>query len=604
MEPTAVFVTVSRHLRLAVLGLCLASGLPAQAAPAPISNIRYDLTFDSTTAAIRTVKMVMTFDAAGAAPVLLSLPAWTPGAYEISYFARNVRGFDARQDGTALTWDKADYDTWRVRPRHRGAVTVSFEYRADQLDNAMAWAKSNFLLVNGTNVFLYPEGASLNFPATVTVHTEPEWLVVTGMHSAGTPGSYRERNYHDLVDMPFFIGRFDLDSITVNGKVTRVATYPAGAFRGHTRLQFLDELGKSIPAEAKVFGETPWDDYTVMAIFDPSAGGGSALEHQSSHVGIYASNLIGTPVLASISAHEIFHAWNVKRLRPADLWPYRYDRPQETTWLWVSEGITDYYADLALVRGKVIDEDGFVQQLQDKITEVLESLPVALEDASLSTWIHPTDGTGYLYYPKGALAGLMLDILIRDASDNQHSLDDVMRGLYQRDWKQGRGFTGAEFWNAVQQAAGGKSFTEFNAKYVHGRETFPWDRVLPLAGMRLATDSIREPRIGVSTSSDTSGTLVLEVLPGSMAEAAGVMVGDFLVSVGEIDAKDEFGFQFRKRYAGTAEGTELPIVVDRGGKTLTMTGRLKMAVRVERNLELEPSPSPKALRIRKGITGA
>ena len=604
MEPTNVFVILSRHFRtLALLTLGAGSAVHAQtAAPPAITNIRYDLRFDSATARSRMLKVAMSFDVSGNAPVLLSLPAWTPGAYEISNFAKNVRGFDPRQDGTALGWDKADFDTWRVRPLRRGTVTVSFEYLADQLDNAMAWAKPDFLLVNGTNVFLYPEGSTLGFPATVTVHTESDWQVATGMHPvAGAPNSYREKTYHDLVDMPLFIGRFDLDSVTVNGKVTRVATYPAGVFRGQPRLQFLDELGKAIPAEARVFGETPWDDYTVMAIFDVGFGGGSALEHQSSHVGIYTTGLIGTPILASITAHEIFHAWNVKRLRPSDMWPYRYDRPQQTTWLWVSEGITDYYADLALVRGGIIDADGFVGQTQEKLTEVLESLPVALEDASLSTWIHPTDGTGYLYYPKGALAGLLLDIRIRDASDNQRSLDDVMRGLYQRAWKTGRGFSGPEFWAAVQQAAGGQSFAEFNAKYIDGREPFPWAQLLPLAGMRLAVDSIREPRIGVSTSGDTTGTLVLEVVPNSMAADAGVKVGDFLVSAGEVEAKDEFGFRFRQVYGKTPEGTPLPIVVRRDDQLMTLPARLKMAVRVERKLELDPSPSPKALRIRNGL---
>ena len=123
-------------------------------------------------------------------------------------------------------------------------------------------------------------------------------------------------------------------------------------------------------------------------------------------------------MLASITAHEIFHAWNVKRLRPADMVPYRYDRPQPTPWLWVSEGITDYYADLALVRGGVVDAGGFCAADDGEDREVADAPPVALEDASLSTWIHPTDGTGYIYYPKGSLAGFLLDIMIRDASDN------------------------------------------------------------------------------------------------------------------------------------------------------------------------------------------
>src|SRR6185437_4325871 len=145
------------------------------------------------------------------------------------------------------------------------------------------------------------------------------------------------------------------------------------------------------------------------------------------------------------------------------------------------------------------------------------------EDASLSTWIHPTDGSEYLYYPKGSLAGFALDIMIRDASDNQRSLDTVMRELYRTTYKAGRGFTAADWWGAVSRAAGGKSFAEFNAKYVDGREPYPWAQVLPLAGLRVATDTIREARLGISASQDSTGGVVIrQVMPGGAAEEAGV----------------------------------------------------------------------------------
>jgi predicted metalloprotease with PDZ domain len=513
-----------------------------------------------------------------------------------------VSGWTARQGETDLRWDMLDYDTWRVRVPRAGQVRVEFDVLADEFDNAKAWAREDFLMVNGTNLFPYPEGQSLAFPATVTVRTEPDWRVATGMRPGPEPGSYREASYHDLVDMPFFIGRFDLDSVTVEGKVTRVASYPAGAFRGVARLQFLDELGKAIPAMTRVFGETPWDSYTVLTVFEPGFTGGSALEHQNSHLGIYSPQFIGTPVLASITAHEIFHAWNVKRLRPADLWPYRYDRAQPTPWLWVSEGITDYYADLALVRGGIVDSTGWLDFTREKVASVLAAPPVALEDASLSTWIHPTDETGYLYYPKGGLAGLLLDILIRDASDNRASLDGVMRQLYRQAWGTGRGFTAADWWGAVRRAAGGRSFDAFQARYIDGREPFPWDEVLPLAGLRLVTDSIREPRIGVSTSTDTSGTLVLEVVPGSMAEAAGVQVGDQLVRIGEVGAStDDFGARYRERYAGLAEGSPMEVVVRRANRELVLAGRFRLATRVEHRLEFVSGASPRAARIRAGI---
>src|SRR5262249_39446163 len=225
---------------------------------------------------------------------------------------------------------------------------VTFNFAADTLDNAMAWARSDFVFLNGTNVFLYPEGSDLQFPATVTVRTDTGWRGATAMPAKGSR-RWGAQNYHDLVDMPFFIGRFDLDSMRIDGAWHRLASYPSGALAGSGRKLLWNHLSTVVPAMAKVFRETPWTTYTTFTVFDSIYGGGSALEHPSSHLGIYNPGFVGNPILTSITAHEIFHAWNVKRLRPAEMVPYRYDQPEETSLLWVSEGITDYYADLALV---------------------------------------------------------------------------------------------------------------------------------------------------------------------------------------------------------------------------------------------------------------
>jgi predicted metalloprotease with PDZ domain len=401
--------------------------------------------------------------------------------------------------------------------------------------------------------------------------------------------------------MPFFVGRIDYDSMQIAGKWTRLATYPAGALAGAVRKALWNQLGKMIPAESAVFRETPWTSYNVMMIFDRSFGGASALEHASSHVGIYNPGIIGNPLLASITAHEIFHAWNVKRLRPAEMVPYRYDQPQPTPWLWVSEGITDYYADLALVRGGIIDSSQFMAVTANKANTVAQAPPTALEDASLSTWIHPTDGSGYLYYPKGSLAGLMLDIMIRDGSDNARSLDDVMRQLYGSTYKKGRGFGENDWWPEVTRAAGGRSFSDFYARYIDGRDPFPLSQVLPLAGMRAVTDTIKEPRLGLQTAADSSGIVVAGVLPGGPAQEAGVQAGDRLLALGDLSISDpNFGPAFRSRFS-KEEGAPFPIKVLRGSDTLTLTGKVRLNTRLELRIEADPSANAKAVRVRNGI---
>jgi len=585
---------------------------------APVAEVRYDVTFDRLTATQRTIGVVMTFDIRGEGPVLLSLPAWTPGAYEISNFAGAVLNFRARAAipaaGAAagaseqLRWDKLDHDTWRVWPAGARTVAVSFEALADTLDNAMNWARPDFVLFNGTTLFMYPEGQPLEFPATVTVHTEPTWLVATGMTAAGNAGGaganarrFREGNYHDLVDMPFFVGRFDYDSAQVAGKWTRLATYPVGSVSGARRTRAWDWIKRVIPPEVAVFGEVPWQTYTVMQIADSGYGGASGLEHQNSHVDVIAAFALDNPFVPSLYAHEIFHAWNVKRLRPAELAPYRYDRPQPTTLLWVSEGVTDYYADLAEVRGGVIDSAGFLALTEDKIEEVSRTRPVSLEDASLSTWVNSV-GTHYIYYPKGSLAGLLLDVMIRDASDNRRSLDDVMRELYQTTYKRGQGFTVDEWWGAVSRAAGGRSFEEFSRRYVDGREPFPYAEVLPLAGLRLQVDSIRGPMLGVLTGADSGGVLVTGVQEGGAAAQAGVRPGDYLLAIGDLAVRDpRFGEQFRAKYAKAA-GAAVKIRVRRDGRDLDLPATVGVGVTgVSYQLRADPAASPKAARIRGGL---
>jgi len=289
---------------------------------APISNIQYDVTFDSTTALSRNIGVMMSFTTPVAGDVLLSLPAWTPGEYEIDNFARYVMGFSATDGNILLHWDKADQDTWRVHANHAGQVRVSFDYRAMTLDNANAWTKSDFAFFNGTNLFLYPEGQGTDHPSIVVIHTDPGWKIATGMTQTSS-NTFSAPNYHDLVDMPFFVGRFDIDSAQAGGKTMRFASYPAGTLSNSARRMVLDELAKVVPVEAAVFGEIPWNSYTVLQVADSEFAEGSAagLEHQNSHLDIISSLVVGSPLLASLYAHEIFHAWNVKRLRPAEMFP-------------------------------------------------------------------------------------------------------------------------------------------------------------------------------------------------------------------------------------------------------------------------------------------
>ena len=569
---------------------------------AAITNVKYTVTFKALQGVARVLDMAMSFTATGSAkePVLLGLPVWTPGSYEVAYFARNITGFTVTQRGQPVHWDKADPVTWRIFAEGAGEVQVAFRYHADTLDNGASWARDEFALFNGTNLFLYPAGRGTEFPATVHIETEDGWRVTTGLTEAAAPRSWTTQNYHDLVDHPFFVGRFDLDSAMVSGVWFRLSSYPTGSVKASQRLRLFDQLGHAIPKEIAVFGDNPWRRYEIMQIADSSVNGMSALEHENSNVAVIAATLLDEAFVPSVYAHEIFHAFNVKRLRPIDMWPYRYDQWEPTAWLWVSEGITDYYADLALVRGGVTTVGAFLATTQEKIDRVNDTAPIALEDASLQAWIGMTDGTSDIYYPKGSLAGLALDILIRDASNNAASLDNVMRELYKSTYKNGRGFTGEDWWGAVSRAARGMSFTDFIARYVDGRAPFPWTEWLSKAGWRIRSDTTREARLGVTLAGDSAGVRVMTVDPTSVAAGAGIQPGDVLTAIGGISTKDPQWQNWRGKYA-KLEGTALPITLIRGGKPMNISAIVRLAVLINQRLEDDPAAGEKAKRNRAGI---
>src|SRR2546423_13000972 len=222
---------------------------------APITNISYEITADSAGVGQRQLGVTMTFNVSGPTPVVLALPAWSPGHYVLLWFSRRVSAFSPQQNGATLQWRKLDFQTWQIEPRSSGTVTVRFKYLANAVDRAVAWTAPNFAFFNGTNVFLYPVGRGFNWPAKVTVRTEPSWRIATGMDPAPGTNNFTASNYHDLTDMPFYVGRFAIDSTQIAGKWIRVAFYPTASLTTARRDRTFGWLRKIFPAHIAVFGE-------------------------------------------------------------------------------------------------------------------------------------------------------------------------------------------------------------------------------------------------------------------------------------------------------------------------------------------------------------
>jgi predicted metalloprotease with PDZ domain len=570
-------------------------------------TVRYEV---SLTAAGRQFHVSADFPAAGKDTLFVSLPAWSPGSYEIQNYARYVFGFTAKNAaGQALRWDRGDKDTWRIVTGGTDRVSAEFNFAADTIDLSIARSVESFAQFLGTNLFLFEEG-QLGRPAEVRFRVPTGWQITTALKGP-VNGVYRAADYHELADAMTFLGRYSLDSLQAGGKWIRVAVWPGADYTPTVAHNIRNGIAKMAPVQNRIMGEAPYDVYTVFytVIHEPINFGGG-LEHSSSQYDILPALAFADPsgtlgdFMYPLLSHEFFHLWNVKRLRPAEMWPYDYHAEQYTPLLWWSEGVTDYYADITNLRSGLWSVDQFLENTRSNIDQI-EQIPEpwSAEDGSEATWIHEVYvNSSQLYYPKGSLLGLLLDISIRDATDNAHTLDEVIRGLYTRYYRQNKGFTTADLLRELR-TAGMPDVDAFYSRYIDGRDSLPYETVFAKVGLAFTRQVVTVPFIGVSSGATPGGDLLVQAItPGSSADQAGVEPGDVLVSIGDLKATADadWGATFRTRYRGKA-GQPLTITVRRGGRDLTLNTTVQERTNSRVTLSRVPNPSPKQSRIWQGI---
>ncbi|MGH7645926.1 MAG: hypothetical protein ACREMR_10110, partial [Gemmatimonadales bacterium] len=336
---------------LAALALFLrAPSLAAQATP----PVRYTVSVPSP--GTRLFHVAAEFAAAGTDTLLLSLPAWSPGSYEIQNYARYVRGFAAKNAaGQPLFWDRYDKDTWRVPTGGSERVSVDFDFLADTIDLSLSRIRDDFAVFLGTNLFLFEEGR-LDRRAEVRFVLPDGWQVTTALRSGGA-GRYTAADYHELADAMTFLGRYSLDSVQVDAKWIRLAVWPADAYTAAVARNLRSSVERLAAVQNRLMGGPPYDSYTVFfAVIREPIDFGGGLEHSVSQFDIMPQEAFADAAgnlgdfMNPLLSHEFFHLWNVKRIRPAEMWPYDYDEEQYTPLLWWSEGVTDYYGDLTNLR--------------------------------------------------------------------------------------------------------------------------------------------------------------------------------------------------------------------------------------------------------------
>jgi predicted metalloprotease with PDZ domain len=486
------------------LSLALSSSLTAQplriayrvAMPDPTSHL-YDVALD--------------VDGARGATLPLQLPVWSPGRYAKMDFARNVQEFRVTNGaGDTLRWDKSDGSRWVVQTG--GARTVHVRYRvfANQLSGTFSVLDTAHANWNGATLFLYVEGHKPD-PVTLDVVPPSGWQIVNGDTRTANQTHFRFENYDRLIDTPTEVApAVLLDSFVVDGRRYRTMVHHNGNAPTAARQRFVRDVEKIVRYENSVFGPPPLEQYTFL--FHVGYRGGDGMEHlfstQIINANTWDDSLAILPGITT-AAHEYFHVWNVKRVRPAALGPFDYTRELYQPSLWVAEGWTQYYGLSALGRAGIVDRQAFYATMaglirinltapgRKEVSARMASFYAPFWDGAAQPQANNGSQTFFTYYTKGAGLALYLDLYVRAKTGNRHSLDDVFGALRRRSWNaptasyylQGRGYTERDVELAASEIVGEDLHPWFE-RHVGGTEDVDYDTLLARAGLRLVRGDV------------------------------------------------------------------------------------------------------------------
>jgi predicted metalloprotease with PDZ domain len=480
----------------------------------------------------RLYDVTLRFSAPADNPRLL-LPAWRPGRYLRQDYAANVREWSAGMVKEGL-------HAWRVEASAGEEVEVRYRYYAGVLDAGSSFLDPDEAYWNGSNLFLLVEGVR-GEACRLTVEVAPDWQVEIQL-PRGEDGSFVARDYDHLIDSPGVASA----RMTTQEFAQGVAGFRL-VFRGDEGInteQYVEPMAAIARSQAGLFGGLPFTNYRFLFHVGDRWHG---VEHEDScSIILRRQALLGTGPgdegydhVLSISSHELFHAWNVKRMMPAVFLPYDYWRETPTRLLWVMEGVTSYYGELTLVRAGLWDEARYLKHLEDEI-QTLESSTarhhLSLAQASFDGWLatpahmHDLANAFYSFYNKGELVAMLLDLTIRERSGGTKSLDDVMRLLWAEYGLGKRGMEEDAFERAVARVA---DVGDFFARYVEGTEPLPYTELLDRAGLALTLEPRDGDHPGLGAKLKvTDGLLVVDtVYRGGSAMASGLLPGDELLAI-------------------------------------------------------------------------
>lgn len=523
----------------------------------------------------------------------LIMPVWTPGSYLVREFARHVQEFAAFDgSGRVLSWTKTDKNTWRVNTGAAREFRVTYQVYANELSVRTNELNSDHAFWNNAALLMYPEG-SLSQPSILNIVPYRDWKIATGLPAVtGKQNSFRAENFDVLYDSPVEVSNFKQLDFQVRGVPHRIVIDGEGNYEPNLLRALVQRV---VETQIAIFNDIPYRDYTFILHLRSNTSGG--LEHaNSTALGFRRFDFAtddGYRRFGGLVAHEFFHVWNVKRIRPDALGPFDYTKENYTRLLWVAEGITEYFANLTMRRSGLISERGYLDQFQASI-QSFEQTPghrlMSAEESSFDAWIkgyRPDENSinsAISYYDKGELLGMLLDLEIRHRTRGAKSLDDVMRSLYQDFSKKNRNYTPADFQKVVETTAGG-SFEEFFARYVRGREELPYNQILMHAGLSLVQAGVEVEKLrgnipeglpvsaylGADLDDDGDRLMVTRVRSGTAAYEQGLNANDQIVA---LDGARVTSITFMNRLAEKEPGETIRLTIFRSDDLRTLEIRL------------------------------
>ncbi|OWY19843.1 PDZ domain-containing protein [Sphingobacteriales bacterium UPWRP_1] len=515
----------------------------------------------------------------------IKMAVWTPGSYLIREFSRKVEGFTATDaKGNALPCLKTQKNTWQITncPKD-GNIIIQYMVYSFELSVRTSFLDSDMGFISPSSVLMYADGWQ-NIPATLQIVPYAGWKQLSTALKPVNPADkwlLQVPDFDTLADSPILIGNHEVITFEAAGIPHHLAVAGPG---NHNLQQMAADIPKIVTAETKIFGEHPCTEYTFIQINTQNMGGGLEHLHSTALMNprwdfMPQSNYVNW---LGLVAHEYFHLWNVKRVRPVELGPFNYENENYTRMLWVAEGFTSYYDDYILQRTGFHTAQNYLNIVAGNLAGV-DSRPgsavQSLAESSLDAWIkyyrsdENSDNATVTYYNGGAVVATMLDLGIRHATGGKKSLDDVMRYLYNEYYKKlQRGYTEAEFSAAINLVAG-TGFDEFINDHVYNTKPIDYKRYLGYAGLTLKNTAAtnNDPNLGISASSGTNGFIISKVKRGSCGYNSGLNVNDEILSVNNYRVKNET--ELKTILSQYNNGNTVQIMVNRSGiiKTIPVT---------------------------------